>query len=170
MVDRSLKKIKGILPLPGGARNYGKTLKKILEKIDSESPTVQDFVSWLKMQYELSGKHAPHAYCTFIKNRLGFLKEEDGRLKLTTTAEGFIRTGNSKVVLDTLKERFLGFDEIASMLSEDKRLSLSEIHRGLLEKCGVDWKSTNQVIFRLNWLVSLGSVDKDHEKYYLTGR
>ena len=165
----SSKKFKGIWPLPGGIRNYVLTLREILERVAQENPTVDQLVSWLKHEYGLSGG-TPLGYIRVVKHRLGFLEEVDGRLKITSAARQFLTTQDNKLVLDILRERVLGFEEILSMLADDRRLKLEEVHRGLLEKCNVDWESHNQALWRLNWLASLGYVDKEHGKYYLTDR
>lgn len=47
-------------------------------------------------------------------------------------------------------------------------MKLDEVHKGLLEKCDVHWESSAQALWRLNWLLSLGYVNKEHGKYYLT--
>ena len=41
----SSKKFNGIWPLPGGMRNYVLTLKKILERVDKENPTMDSLIS-----------------------------------------------------------------------------------------------------------------------------
>jgi predicted type IV restriction endonuclease len=53
------------------------------------------------------------------------------------------------------------------MLSDGRKLRLEEIHKGLLEKCQVNWESNAQTLWRLNWLASLGYVEKESGKYYL---
>ena len=163
-------KIKGILSLPGGAKSYVATMRKILEKVNRENPSMDQLVSWFKHEYGLSGDRYPPGYIRVVKRCLGFLEKVDGRLKITSAARQFLTTQDNKLVLDILRERVLGFEEILSMLADGRRLKLEEVHTGLLEKCNVDWKSRNQTSFRLNWLSSLGYVNKEHKKYYLTDR
>lgn len=160
-------KLKGIWPLPGGAKNYVKTTRKILQKVESENPTMDQLVAWLKREYNLSGRTAP-GYIRVVKRCLGLLEKVDGRLKITPTATEFLASQDNKLILDILRERVLGFEEIFSMLAGGQRLRLEEVHRGLLEICNVNWESRNQALWRLNWLASLGYVDKEHGKYYLT--
>jgi hypothetical protein len=143
------------------------TLRKILEKVNTETPSMDQLVSWLTHEYGLSGG-TPHSYVRVVKDCLGFLEKVDDRLKITSVARQFLSTQDNKVVLDVLRERVLGFDEIFLILADGRRLELEEIHRGLLEKCNVDWEKHAQALWRLNWLASLGYVDKEHGKYYLT--
>lgn len=164
----SSKKFKGIWPLPGGMGNYVLTLRKILEKVKHENPTMDQLVSWLKSEYKLLSDTAPRGELRIVNKCLGFMQEVGGRVKLTPAAEEFLRTGETRLVLDALQKRVLGFDEIFLMLAESQRLSLAEIHEGLLKRCKVDWETSTQTMYRLNWLISLGYVAKEHGKYYLT--
>lgn len=163
-----LEKLRGIWPLPGGIRSYVVTLRKILAKVDGENLTTDEFASWLRNEYGLSGARSPYGYLRVVESCLGFLHKEDGFLKLTSKAEEFLKTGNRKLVFDALRSHILGFDEIISMLAESERLDLLEVHKALIEKCKVNWQKTNQAMWRMNWLMSLGYVDKRHRKYFLT--
>ena len=160
-------KVKGIWPLPGGAKSYVATTRKILEKVKSENPTMDQLAAWLKHEYGLSGG-TPTGYIRIVKRCLGFLEKVNDHIKITSAAREFLTTQDNKLVLDILRERVLGFEEILSMLADGRRLALEEIHRGLLEKCNVNWATHNQAYWRLNWLASLGYVNKEHGKYYLT--
>jgi len=164
------EKLKGIWPLPGGWNSYVQTLKRILEKADRESPTSAQMVSWLRDEYHLSGEHAPFSYLRVVKECLGFLQETGGRLKTTAQGRQFLTTGDLKLVLETLRKRVLGFDEALSILSEGRRLDLLQFHKELVERCKVSWEKPHQAMYRLNWLASLGYVDKEHGKYHLTER
>ena len=165
----SSEKSKDIWPLPGGAKSYVATMRKILKKVNSENLSMDELVSWLKHEYDLSGGTS-EKYIRVVKHSLSFLDEVDGRLKITSAARGFLTTRDNKLLLDILRERVLGFEEILSMLASDRKLKLEEIHRELLERCNVDWESPYQPLWRLNWLASLGYVDKEHGKYHLTNR
>lgn len=162
------KKFKGIWPLPGGIRNHVLTLRKILGMVKRENQTMEQLASWLRSEYNLSGKTAPYGYLRVVKDKLGFLQKSGDRLRLTPIAADFLRTGDNSLLLETLRERILGFDEVLSLLSEGQRLDLTEIHEELLRRCNVEWKKTHQAMFRLNWLLSLGYVERKHGKYYLT--
>ena len=163
----SLRKFKAIWPLPGGMRSYVLTLKEILDKISEENPTMDKLTLWFKDKYNWSD--GPVRYgLRIISKCLGFMQEVEGRVKLTSAAEEFLKTNDNGLVLDALRRRVLGFEEILSMFAESHRLSLMEIHNGLLERCNPNWKTSTQPIYRLNWLISLGFVDREQGKYYLT--
>ncbi|MCW3985163.1 MAG: type I restriction endonuclease [Candidatus Bathyarchaeota archaeon] len=165
-----MKKFKGIWPLYGGMRNYVLTLRKILERINQENPTMVQLVSWLRSEYKVSSKTVPYGMLRVVSKCLGFMQEVGGRVKLTPTAEEFLRTSENRLVLGVLKKRVLGFAEVLQMLAESQPLSLTEIHEGLLKRCNLDWATTTQTMYRLNWLISLGFVDKEYKKYRLTDK
>jgi len=131
---------------------------------------MDQLVSWLKHEYSLSGAGSPYYYVRVVKQCLGFLEKADGRLRITSAARQFLTTQDNKLVLDTLRERVLGFEEILSMLADGRKLKLKEIHRELSEKCNVDWQSLYPPLWILNWLESLGYVEKKHGKYHLTNK
>jgi len=147
-------------------RNYVLTLKEILDKISEENPTMDQLILWFKDKYNWS--NGPARYGLRIVGKcLGFMQEVGGRVKLTPAAEEFSRTGENRLVVDALRRRVLGFEELLSMLTEGQPLSLMEVHKSLLERCNLDWKTQTQTMYRLNWLISLGYVGKEHGKYYL---
>lgn len=164
-------KFKGLWPLPGGARNYVLTLKEILRKVYDDHPSENELVSWLKEKYGLSGEQAPRSYFGYLERAWGLLgKDANNRFTLTQKARDFLDTGSRKVILDVLSDRIAGIEEIFEMLSEDRGLTMMEIHSELKDKLKVDWRSTNQTIFRLNWLLSLGCIDLKFHKYFLSNR
>ena len=166
----SSQKFKSIWPLPGGIRNYILTLRKILEKVSQENLTMDQLVAWLKREYKLSSDTSPRVHLRIVRKYLGLMQEIDGCVNLTSTAEEFLRTGEDRLVLNSLRTRVLGFDEILLMLAEGQRLSLAQIHEGLLERCDADWRTSLQTMYRMKWLMSMGLVNKEDGKYYLTSK
>lgn len=164
------KKLKGIWPLYGGARNYVLTLRKILGKVNQENPTRAQLALWLMSEYQVSSNTVPFGVLRVVSKCLGFIQDVHGRVTLTPVAEEFLKTGKNNLVLEALQSRVIGFDEILSMLGESQPLSLMEIHKGLLEKCKLDWTTTTQTMYRLNWLTSLNLVVKEYGKYRLSGK
>ena len=166
-----MAKFKGLWPLPGGARNYVLTLKEILRKVYEDHPSENELLSWLKEKYGLSGEQAPRSYLGYLERAWGLLgKDANKRFIVTQTARDFLDTGSNRVILDILLNRIAGIEEIFEMLSEDRGLTMTEIYSTLKEKLKVDWRSTNQTMFRLNWLLSLGYVDLKVRKYFLSNK
>lgn len=164
-------KFKGLWPLPGGARNYVSTLREILRKVYKDHPSEKELLSWLKEKYSLPGEEAPRSYFDYLERAWGLLKKDtDHRFIISQKARDFLNTGNNKVILDVLLNKIAGIDDIFEMLTEDGGLTRIEIHDNLKGKLGVDWRSINQTMFRLNWLLSLGYVEVKGRKYYLSNK
>jgi predicted type IV restriction endonuclease len=154
----------------GGKRNYVLTLRKVLERINQENPSMDRLVSWLRGEYKGASETVPYGVLRVVSKCLGFMQESGGRVKLTPLGEEFLRTGENHVVLDALNRSVLGFEEIMSMLAENRELSMAEVNRQLVEKLGLNWKTTAQTMYRLNWLDSLGFVTEQHGRYSLSGK
>jgi hypothetical protein len=169
-MELASEKFKGIWPLYGGKGNYVLTLKRILEKICKENPTTDQLVSWLRTEYKSFSESVPSHVLRVVERNLGFIQKVGRQVSLTSSGEEFLKTNENRLVLDALQKRVLGFDEILSMLSKSPGLSLTEIHKGLVEKFNLDWKTTAQTMFRLAWLVSLGFAVEQHGKYHLTDK
>jgi hypothetical protein len=164
------EKLHGIWPLYGGKKNYVLTLRKVLEKISEENPTMDQLVSWLKSEYKGSSDTVAHGVLRVVSKCLGFTQEIGGRVGLTSLGGEFLRTGENYLILDALQNRVLGFEEILLMLAESRELSMTEIHKRLVERFNLTWRTTAQTMFRLYWLSSLGFVVEEHGKYRLTGK
>lgn len=163
---------KSIGLLPGGIRNQVLTLTRILKEVDRANPTEAKLTSWLKRKYGISSEKHLLRCLWIVKNSLGLLETKaDGSLEVTSTGKNFLMTINNKLLLDILRKRIRGFAEILSILSQGRGLNLAKIHNVLLKRYEVNWKKDHQVRFRLNWLMSLGYIDKEwsgERRYYLT--
>jgi len=166
----SSEKLKGIWPLYGGKRNYVLTLRKVLERIDQENPTMDQLISWLKTEYKGSSDTVPFSVLRVVSKILRFMENVGGRVKLTPSGQEFLKTGQDRLILDALRKQVLGFEEIIAILTERPELTLTEIHKELLQRCNLDWTTTTQTMIRLNWLESLGLVDEQYGKYRLSGK
>lgn len=163
------EKLKGLWPLFGGKNNYVLTLKKVMEKVRDENPTMDQLVSWLMSEYK-SLETTAHGVLRVIDRCLGFTHEIGGHVGLTSVGEEFLRTNENHLILNALQKRVLGFEEILAMLAETRELSMTEIHRRLIEKLDLDWKTTTQTMYRLFWLLSLGFVVEENGKYRLINK
>lgn len=162
-----MPKMKGIWPLPGGSKGYADTLLQILEKANS-GLSEDELAAWMEVTYSLTGEKAIGGYIRVIEDELGLLNRAGNRLTLSTEGKRFLETRDFSFLLDLLTARILGFQEVFRILNEGKRLTLKEIYQNLIRLCNVSWEKTSQTLYRLNWLASLGYVDFDGSKYYLT--
>ncbi|MEM1717049.1 MAG: hypothetical protein QXN24_05470 [Candidatus Bathyarchaeia archaeon] len=117
--------------MPGGIKEYVKTLTRILEKIKRDSPTYDELLAWFKSEYKLSGQKTPRSYLEYLK-RFGFFKELDGRLYLTDESLRFLESRDNRIVFSVLVRNVLGLSDILDWSSAEPLLE-SEIHERLVK-------------------------------------
>lgn len=161
------EKLKSLWPLFGGKNNYVLTLRKVMEKTRNENPTMDQLVSWLMSEYKSSSETTARHVFRVIDRCLDFAHVIGSHVGLTSTGEEFLRTDEINLILNALRKRVLGFEEMLSMLAESRELSMIEINKRLVEKFNLGWKTTTQTMYRLNWLLSLGLVVEENRKYHL---
>ena len=99
--------------------------------------------------------------------RFGFFKKSDDKLFLSEESLKFLETKKHEIIYNMLNSAVLGFDDILSWLYKNA-LTLEEIYKRLIKKYDLDWKTNTKVLFRLNWLRSIGYVEKRGRNYILT--
>ncbi len=119
-----------------------------------------------------SGQIAVNGYIS-TASRLGLWIQQNEYIRLTadgtavvTNAESVPEKAKQKVVEIKYRD-FLGYDVLFQLLN-DKPCDLDDIRDHLRQKLDLDWKSKNQASFRVNWLRSLGYVEKVGKEYHLT--
>jgi hypothetical protein len=162
-----MQKLKGIWPLPGGAKGYVNTLLKILERIN-EGISEGELETWMSNTYRLTGRKAIGGYIRVVEVELGLLDRRSDFLKLNASGKKFLDTKDHSFLLNLLISRIVGFEEVFIILSDSLPHSLKDILQNLKKLCQVGWKKTAQTQYRLNWLSSLEYIDSDYRGYYLT--
>jgi hypothetical protein len=160
-------------PLPGGVEQYFETLVALLSYIRDNNVTADDLSNWMFNTFpNASGQIAVNGYIATV-NRLGLWLEQESIIRLTPEGTAVVTKAESdpaearRIVIDIKHRDFLGYDALFRLLSEGPQ-TLDHVHEHLKEALAVDWKSKNQTAFRVNWLRSLGYVEKDGKEYRLT--
>jgi DNA-binding HxlR family transcriptional regulator len=104
---------------------------------------------------------------------MGYWQIKDGQVRLTLEGSKLIERAEAepesakRMVLEVKRQSNEGYDEILAFL-KDKNRSMDELDAQVKAALGVTWKSRNQVSFRLNWLRSLGFLEREGKEYRLT--
>ena len=160
-------------PLPGGVDQYFETLIVLLKHVGDKTikhDAVMDFV--FETYPQTRGSTAVGIYLGYI-SRMGLWQIKDAQVRLMQEGSKLIeRAGADPIaakrsVLEIKRQYIAGYDEIL-MLLRDKKLSMDDVDAQLKAAIGVEWKSKNQTTFRLNWLRSLGFLERDGRDYGLT--
>jgi hypothetical protein len=160
-------------PLPGGVEQYFHTLVALLRYIRDNNVTADDLTKWMFDTFpNASGPIAVNGYIATL-GRLGLWSQQDSFCRLTPEGTALVSKAESapadarQMVIEIKHRDFSGYDVLFNLLNEGPQ-SLDDIHEHLKEALAVDWKSKNQTSFRVNWLRSLGYVEKDGQEYKLT--
>jgi hypothetical protein len=160
-------------PLPGGVEQYFDTLVALLRYIRDNNVTPDDLSKWMFDTFpNASGQIAVNGYIATL-NRLGLWLQQDDLIRLTPEGTTVVTKAESdpaearRTVIEIKHRDFMGYDVLFQLLGEGPQ-GLDDIHEHLKEALAVDWKSKNQTKFRVNWLRSLGYVEKDGTEYRLT--
>jgi 5-methylcytosine-specific restriction protein B len=148
-----------LYPLPGGVRRYKATLDALLGWIASTRPSLSGFRDRLKEQYDAPSAATADAYLRLL-DATGFLRRSDDVLALSDLGEDYLRDRDPERLFERLHAVYLGLLETLVIADVDGAAGTAMTKRlleGLLDK---RYKTSNQVSFRKNWLLSLGLVDR----------
>lgn len=160
-------------PLPGGVEQYFDTLVGMLLYIRDNNVSPEDLSQWMFDSFpSASGQIAVNSYISVL-SRMGLWLHQDDLIRLTADGTAIITKAESdpeeahRLVMEIKYRDFLGYDVLLKLLCDGPQ-SLDGIHEQLKTALNVDWKSSNQTTFRVNWLRSLEYVEKDGREYRLT--
>lgn len=159
--------------MPGGVEQYFETLISLLRYIRDNDVTSDALSQWMFNTFaNASGEIAVNQYIASL-SRLGLCLQQSNLIRLTPEGTAIITKVESapvearRMVIEIKYRHFLGYDVLFKLLREGAQ-RLDDIHEHLKKTLAVDWKSKNQITFRVNWLRSLGYVVKEGREYRLT--
>lgn len=163
---------RSLWPLPGGHGHFLATLVEIVGWVDArEKPSTLELFGWMRQQYRLApDAKTPNGYIQLV-TRMGYLvSDRSGQIaasgcgRLLLTSQGPDRV---KLVTDALMSEWLG---VYDVLAEVNRLGVTNgtaLLRNLSSRFP-SWTSTAQYEWRLQWLHSLGYLEKAEGGYIVT--
>ncbi|MDT7888309.1 MAG: hypothetical protein RQ885_04965 [Desulfurococcales archaeon] len=165
ILPKNDKRYRSSWPLPGGWRNYLKTLHEILLMISRGNLTFDELVDQVSKKFEASPEWVKQSLLTcIVYPSLAIV--EGGRVRLTGNGHRFLETGDGRVVLECLEQNIWGVRELLCLLKE-RPMTRKELFEEL-RKMGAPWGKDHQVRFRLQWLRALGAISVKNERYQLT--
>lgn len=160
--------IKSFWPLPGGVRNYHKTLLKVLEFVQSNSPDFDKIKNWLIEEFSLTSEEkTSRGYLDVIK-KIGLIKTDNNKYTITDLGTRVFESKDAGLVFNILSNKIYGVQEIVEIISSKQPIDKRVIYVEFEQKLKTGWKTDAQVGWRLNWLLSLGIVETTSNKFYLT--
>ncbi len=155
----SLGKFAALYPLPGGVRQYKKTLDDLLGWIAEQPRAIKEFERYLEQKYDTFGETAMLTYRRLLVN-LGFVEESGDLLRVIGPGEEYLESKDPLVLFKRFHETFDGMLATLVIADAPQGASIGDTHQLLKALLDVEWRSTNQTSFRRNWLLSLGLTER----------
>ncbi len=149
----------GIWPLPGGVRRYYQTFNELMAWFAEGDHSRAGFERLMAERYESTGKSSVRSYLALFPS-LGLLREAAGQLELTDEGRLFLAESNQERLFRLLSANFIGFVELLLINEVAGTIGLAETTALLLPLLDVGWQTSAQVMFRRNWLLSLGLTER----------
>lgn len=154
-----MEKYGSIWPLPGGVDHYFETALELLGFVRANQPTEEGLTAELKRRYKTTGKASMKAYIRILRN-LGWIELQGDRFLSTSRGIDLLISRDSNRAFGDLVSTYTGVQEILDLVHAGTT-DLEALIKAMNRKLGTDWTSANQVFFRLNWLRSLGLLEKN---------
>ncbi|GMV42150.1 MAG: hypothetical protein AMXMBFR64_38660 [Myxococcales bacterium] len=153
------RKFQSVWPLPGGVRSYADTLRALLEYIEGQgSIPVTELERHIRERYQVTGKAALAGYMRLLR-QIGFVEVTEGAASVTD--DGRLWLGQPPAALfGRLHSLFMGMIEFLVLAEVAPELPMPRIRPVICAVLEVEWESDNQVMFRRNWLLSLGLTER----------
>ncbi len=163
-------RLRSIVPMFGGATNYVATLDAILEFVESHSPTTDELVGWHRGTFErVSSRESIMRRVSYLQ-QVGFIKQDDQEWVLGEPGREYADDYDEKTLLRIMCERNVGLRSLLYELAAGPMTSegISDQQLDTHPELGWTRGETDMALQRVNWLRSLGCVEKQGEGYRLT--
>lgn len=162
---------RSIVPMFGGGTQYVETLDMILEYVEEHTPTTEELVGWHRGHFHnVSSRDSIMRRVAYLRN-VGFLEEADGLWHLGDGGREYYDAGDLETLSRIMCDRNIGLRSLLYSLSVGS-MSLQEMSQQQLETHPeLDWDpaSPDMAKQRVNWLRSMGLVEKGEDRFSLTG-
>jgi len=152
-------RLTGIWPLPGGDRAYKTTLDELLDWISAERRDEADFRAHMAGSYNATGERAVSGYLRLLTGT-GLVARDGGHLVLTREGNAYRASRDPLALYAVLNARYCGLEDLVRQMGIGGPLSQDAALQYLNARLDLEWKTRNQVMFRLNWLLSLGLTER----------
>ena len=163
-------RLRSIVPMFGGGTHYVDTLDAIIEFVEGYNPTTDELVGWHRGTFaNVSSRDSIMRRVSYLQ-QVGFLHEVDDYWELGDVGRTYIQQQNTATLLRIMCERNMGLRSLLYALSAAP-MSLAEISTQQLEthpELGWSPEQTDMATQRVNWLRSMGLIEKHESEYRLT--
>lgn len=163
-------RLRSIVPMFGGATRYVETLDAILDYVRENRPTTDELVGWHRGAFDgVSSRNSIMRRVEYLED-VGYLLHENARWELGREGELYMDDRSIDRLVEIMCRRNLGLRSLLYALSVGP-MSIEEVgHQQLKTHPELGWDPDNydMALQRVNWLRSLGLIQKDGDRYELT--
>jgi len=147
-----------VWPLPGGKEAYYDTLLTFLRHISVSQPDDAQMFTWVKTHFpQVESESVAGGYIRVLRS-FGLVQYDGETIVLTPEGIDFLSDPSRPRLLELLKIKVLGIEEIVSLLQEGPR-SKEAINQHLVEELHLAWETATQTSYRLAWLENLNAIE-----------
>jgi putative restriction endonuclease len=154
----------------GGGTRYVETLDAILEFVEVHQPTTDELVGWHRGTFtNVSSRDSIMRRVRYLQ-LVGFLHQENDHWVLGQVVREYVQQGDIATLLRIMCDRNVGLRSLLYALSASP-MTIGEVSDQQLDthpELGWSRGETDMAKQRVNWLRSMGLVEKRDDKYALT--
>lgn len=159
-----------MVPLFGGGDQYVETLNRTLRFVAANEPAHNDLVEWHREQFaNVESQESIERRLRYIQN-LGFIQETAAGWTLDKAGRRYLPNQDREVLFDIMAERNVGLQSLLFELAH-RPMMIEEVNDFPLttnEVLGWNPEETDMAKQRVNWLRSLGLVERANGEYRVT--
>ncbi len=169
-IGMSPDRLRSIVPMFGGGTHYVETLDAILEFVAAHHPTSDELVGWHRGSFaNVSSRDSIMRRVRYLQ-QVGFLRQANDHWELGSAGQEYVEQGDVATLLRIMCDRNVGLRSLLYALVAGP-MTLAEVSKQQLDthpELGWSRGETGMAIQRVNWLRSMGLVEKRGTEYMLT--
>lgn len=169
-VSMTSDRLRSIVPMFGGGTQYVETLNIVLEFIESHHPTTDELVGWHRGTFDrVSSRESIMRRVSYLR-QVGFIQQDGERWMLGEAGHKYFEDHDRETLLRIMCERNVGLRSLMYALAAGP-MTIKEISDQQLDthpELGWGRGETDMALQRVNWLRSMGLVEKRDGEYALT--
>jgi len=153
----------------GGGTRYVETLDAILEFVEAHQPTTDELVGWHRGSFQnVSSRDSIMRRVSYLQ-QVGFLWQANDHWELGEAGREYVEQSNVAALLRIMCDRNVGLRSLLYALAAGP-MTLAEVSEQQLNthpELGWSRGETDMAKQRVNWLRSMGLVEKHSDEYML---
>jgi putative restriction endonuclease len=166
------KRLRSIVPMFGGATSYVESLDSTLDYVDEQQPTTDELIDWHRGHFaRVSSRDSIMRRVDYLED-VGFLTNNGEHWVLGPEGNRYTADHSTDTLLEIMCRRNIGLRSLLYSLSVSP-MTIEEIGQQQLSthsELGWNPENNDMALQRVNWLRSLGLVQKGGSQYTLTDR